>query len=163
MYPALRGVALTTPTRVSPMPRLSAQMGAFQPVSSTVAAAPNVQMNEMRGADHELVVMHRRARRRRQPRGVPVQRDGETGRKRCAKEVWGYRTRAMPAQLSTLCYPLDSCADPAFSRPCRPASAVPNTTMGNLLKALNDKNGKKAGDAFFVDFEGKFIFPTCHA
>lgn len=26
--------------------------------------------------------------------------------------------------------------------------------MGNLLKALNDKNGKKAGDAFFVDFEG---------
>jgi len=28
--------------------------------------------------------------------------------------------------------------------------------MGNLLKALNDKNGKKAGDAFFVDFEGMF-------
>jgi len=26
--------------------------------------------------------------------------------------------------------------------------------MGSLLSALNDKNGKKAGDAFFVDFEG---------
>lgn len=26
--------------------------------------------------------------------------------------------------------------------------------MGNLLKALNDKSGKRAGDAFFVDFEG---------